>query len=357
MERESVFAGYGFQHIEGGIAAHTAKGHYASVGYRYPVVRNDLGHIELGDHTQAIAVGAGSLRGIEREGIWRWQRKGDAGVGADEIFAEVAQPTFPVHPEQGQRTFALGKGRDNRRSDTLAVFCCRNQLVDHQFYEVRLVAVEGLHIAQVEYLSVYADLGVASLDELLEEVLVMTFAPLDYRSEQQEFLPFIFADDQVDYHIVGVLDHLLACGRGICGRGTGVEQTEEIVDFSHRSDGGTGIAAGGLLLYGDDGTQATHVIDLGTLHYAHKLAGVWRKRVHIPALAFGVDGVECERRLAAAGEAGDHDKPVPRNLERDILQIVRLRTCNLYEIHLSAGMDWFSTLALSWWDIRGRDRQ
>jgi hypothetical protein len=46
------------------------------------------------------------------------------------------------------------------------------------------------------------------------------------------------------------------------------------------------------------------------------------ERLDVPALAFGVDGVEGERRLAGSRETGDDDQPIARQVDVDVLQVV-----------------------------------
>ena len=53
------------------------------------------------------------------------------------------------------------------------------------------------------------------------------------------------------------------------------------------------------------------------LHQLEELAGVGREALDIAALAVGVDGVERERRLAGAGQPGDHHERVARQVDVD----------------------------------------
>ena len=62
---------------------------------------------------------------------------------------------------------------------------------------------------------------------------------------------------------------------------------------------------------------------------AKKLASVSRQRLDVPSLPLRIDRVECERRLARAGESGEHDQLVTREFEIDVLQVVLSST--LYE--------------------------
>src|SRR3712207_8130013 len=46
------------------------------------------------------------------------------------------------------------------------------------------------------------------------------------------------------------------------------------------------------------------------------------QRLDVPTLALGEDRVEGEARLARAGQPGEHDQAVPRQVEMDVLQVV-----------------------------------
>ncbi len=69
-------------------------------------------------------------------------------------------------------------------------------------------------------------------------------------------------------------------------------------------------------------------IDVGLLHPLEELPGVGRQRLDVAALAFGVDRVEGERRLARPAHAGDDDEPAVRQRQVDVLQVVRARAAN-----------------------------
>ena len=126
------------------------------------------------------------------------------------------------------------------------------------------------------------------------------------------------------------LDDLLS---GLAGDGTaavgavglaygGVEEAKVDVDFGDGADGAAGAAAGGFLLDGDGGGKAVDGVYVGALHLIEELAGVGGEGFNVAALAFGVDGVEGEGRLAGAGEAGDHGEGVARDADVDVAQIV-----------------------------------
>jgi hypothetical protein len=58
------------------------------------------------------------------------------------------------------------------------------------------------------------------------------------------------------------------------------------------------------------------------LHHFQELARVGRQAFNIAALAFGIDRVEGERRLARSGQARHDNQPVPRQVQIDPLQIM-----------------------------------
>ena len=100
------------------------------------------------------------------------------------------------------------------------------------------------------------------------------------------------------------------------------------MNLRHRADGRARVFGGGLLLDGDGGRQPVDLIDVGLLHHLQKLARIGGERLHIAALAFGVDGVEGERRFARAGQPREHDELVARNGEVDVLEIMLARAAD-----------------------------
>src|SRR5450432_1212877 len=75
------------------------------------------------------------------------------------------------------------------------------------------------------------------------------------------------------------------------------------------------------------------MILIGFFHDRKELAGIRRQRFDVAALAFGVDRVERERGLARAGQAGNHDQAVARQLQIDVFEVVRAGTADADEVH------------------------
>ena len=100
------------------------------------------------------------------------------------------------------------------------------------------------------------------------------------------------------------------------------EQPQVVVDLGHGADRGARVAAGALLVDGDGRGEAVDLVDVGLLHLAQELPRIGGQRLDVAALALGVDGVEGQAGLAAAGQAGDDDEPVARQLDVDVLEVV-----------------------------------
>ena len=108
----------------------------------------------------------------------------------------------------------------------------------------------------------------------------------------------------------------------------GKQQPQKVVAFRGGGHGGARIPAGVLLADGDGGRDAIDIFDRGLLHALQELAGVGGERLDVAALAFRIDGVEGQRRLAGAGHTGDYSQLVVRERERNVLKVVDPRATN-----------------------------
>ncbi len=224
--------------------------------------------------------------------------------------------------QHSKRTFAQGKGCLDRCPDPFVIAVFGLELVHDKLDEMGLVAVEGIGFLKRDCLPVYTDFRIAFFAHLLEELLVAALASAHQRGEQQAFLAMVFFHDQVHDGCIGVSYHRLAGHRRICGRSSGEEKAEKIGDFGYGAHCGAGIVAGGLLLDRYDRAQARDALHRRFFKNSHKVLGVGGKGVHIAALTLGVDGVEGERRLAAAAQSRDYDKFAARYVYIDVLQVV-----------------------------------
>ncbi len=158
----------------------------------------------------------------------------------------------------------------------------------------------------------------------------MTFSPFHHGRQQIAGFAVVFVENEVDYLVVAVFHHFFARNVRIGFASASVEQTQKIVYFGDGANRRARIFARGFLLNGDDGTQTRNLVHIGALHVADEVARVGRKSLDVAALPFGVDGVECQRRLAAAAQTRNHRECIARNGGIDVAQVVNSRAINLY---------------------------
>ncbi len=82
------------------------------------------------------------------------------------------------------------------------------------------------------------------------------------------------------------------------------------------------------MLNGNGRRQAFDAVYIGLLLHLQELTRVGRQALDIAPLAFGIDGVEGEGRLARARQARNDHELVARDLNTDILQVVLARAAN-----------------------------
>jgi len=109
----------------------------------------------------------------------------------------------------------------------------------------------------------------------------------------------------------------------------GIEQPQIVMDFGGSADGGAGALAGVFLLDGDSGRDAVDLVDVRAVHPLQKLAGIGGKRLDIPALSFGVEGIEGQARFTRTRNSGDHHQLVAGDGHGNIFQIMGARPDNL----------------------------
>src|SRR2546430_16806458 len=65
-----------------------------------------------------------------------------------------------------------------------------------------------------------------------------------------------------------------------------------------------------------------------TLFRSQKLPHIRRHRLHKPSLALGIEGIEGERRLPRSGRTRQNRQLALRDIDRNVLEIVRSRPSN-----------------------------
>ena len=331
VEREVVAPAEHLQLGEEQVVAVFAQGFDGPLAQRKLRVGNDLRQVEDRLLAQSVAVGAGPLRGVEREGVRRRVLEGHARRGAHQVARVEALLSGAVVVD-GHRALALAHRLLERGHQPVARVGRDLEAVHHQVDRVDLVAVEAHAGRDLADLAVDAGVDVALSGQRLEELPVVALAALDHRGHERDAPPVEAPEDEVGDLVVGVVDHLLARDGRIGPRGTRVEQTQEIVDLRDGAHGRAGVLVGGLLLDGHHRAQPRDLIDVGALHRPHELPRVGRERLHVAALPLGIDRVEGQRGLARAREARDDHQFAARDLQIDVLEVVHPRSVYLDRI-------------------------
>jgi hypothetical protein len=220
-----------------------------------------------------------------------------------------------------------------RLGEALARIGVHAQPVDHHVHRVLEVPGQARRAVEVMHLAVDAHAGEALGAQLLQQVGLLALPAGDHRREQHQ--PAVLRQR---HHVVDHLRHGLRLQRepvvrAVGGAGAREEQAQVIVDLGDRADRGARIVARRLLLDGDGRRQAFDQVDVGLLHQLQELTRVRGEGLDVAALALGVQRVERERALAGARQAGNHHQPMARQLEADVLQVVRSGAADPDRIH------------------------
>ena len=182
--------------------------------------------------------------------------------------------------------------------------------VYQQAYVGLLALAFGLELHQVvlyaHYLAVHFHAGKALLHvyvELLHEGA--SFAGHD-GCQHHELGALREGEHALHYVFGGMFLHQLSAHGRVGLAHAGEEQTQVFVNLGRCSHGGAWVAARYFLLDGDGGRDALDEVALGLAHAAQELAGVAAEAFHVAALAFGVEGIECQGGLARTRQTGDY---------------------------------------------------
>ncbi len=283
---------------------------------------------ELG-HAQPVASRARTHRRVEREQPRFQLRQRVVAHGAGILRREQQGLAFGlIHRlHDGHAVAELERGLEGL-GQALLDLGTRLEAIDHRLDGVLLAQSQRRHRVDFVHMAVDAHARVALRAQLLEHLQVLALAFAHHGCQQH---PALAGERLVGLHRQHLVDHLadgLRLQREVVVRAARsadarVQQAQVVVDLGDRADRRTRVVAGGFLLDRDRRAQALDVVDVGLVHHAQELARVRRQRFDVATLAFGIDRVERQRRLAGAGQAGDHDQLVARQVEVDVLEVVR----------------------------------
>ena len=168
--------------------------------------------------SQALALGAESLRGVEREVMRRGVAVRDAGLGAHEALAVMTQHAglgasgygLLWHGEYHHDALTLLHGQRHALGQTVTVFLIDHKFLNHHL-DVMVAVTVQLHAGfDLTQLAVHAHVYVTLAAYALKQLLVMALAVAHQRSQHVDSLSLIVRYDALHYLLLGELDHLLA---------------------------------------------------------------------------------------------------------------------------------------------------
>ena len=283
--------------------------------------------VDLHLRAQAGARRAGAVGRVEREGAGLEVVDRElVAVRAGHLLGEPALAVRVVLLEidEVEHEDALGQPQRglHRVGEALLGARLDREPVDDHRDVVLLLLLQRRRVGQRIHRAVDQDAGVALALELGEQVDVLALATADDRREHLEPAARLHLEHLVDDLLRGLLRDDLAAGRAVRRAGAGVEQPQVVVDLGDGPDGGARVAARGLLVDRHRRREALDEVDVGLVHLPEELARVRRERLDVASLALGEDGVERQARLARAGQSGEDDEAVARQVDVDAREVV-----------------------------------
>ncbi len=293
---------------------------------RAAIVWHDSRGIEVDHRAQPLAVLAGTMGRIEREGTRRDLGHVDVAVGAGQPSGE--QPVSPFERVHDHHALGQIEGDLDGLADAAIDTRLHEQPVDDDLDGVIAPTVQPDVVLERHEAAVHPDLGEAAGPQTGQLLLELALPPPNDGRQHVDPLAGLEGQHAVDDAIERLRRDGPAAARAVRYTDVGEQQPQVVVDFGDRPDGRAWIGSRRLLLDGDRGRQSLDGIDVRLLHLLEELARVRRQGFHVAALPLGVDGVEGERRLPRAGQARDHDEAIARQVDVHVLQVVNARAAD-----------------------------
>ncbi len=318
LQLESVVLGETLQHLKIELVAAVPAPDRAGRKRQLRKCDDALG-VEETDRAEAIAARASPHRIVEREQARLELLQGVAADRAGELGR--IQMLFPgIHLDRDRAPVAVAQRRLERLGDALLEVLAHAQPVDDDFDGVLLILGQARRGIDFVDCTVDAHPHEALGAQFHEQLGLLAFAVDDHRRQNHQLGFFRQHQHRVDHLRNGHRHQLLL---GVVGAirltDARIEQAQVVVDFGDGANGRARVVRRRLLFDRDRRRQAFDQIDVGLFHELQELPRIGRERLDVAALALGVERVEGERALARAGKTGDHDQPMPRQIEIDIL--------------------------------------
>ena len=211
-----------------------------------------------------------------------------------QAFAIVSD-TLCLCIENHQQSVSLTHGGGNTLFQPFIILIFYDQFVNDYFNIMILITIQFQTMCNLTNLPVDTDIQVSFFPDLFKEFFIMSLTRTHQRGQHIDFLPFIIFQNKFQYLFFGVFHHLFSRKIRISYSGTGIKQTEIVVNLCSGSDRRTGIFVRSFLFNGNNRTQSCYLIYIRTLQIAQKVAGISRKSFNIAALSFCKYRIESKR--------------------------------------------------------------
>ena len=235
---------------------------------------------------------AGAVGAVEREDARSQFRQTHAAIRTGELLAEGSDlPVLRLDVDQASRE---GGGGLHRIRQAAAAAFLDHKPVHNDLYVMFLLLVQLDILIELVHCAIDLGAGEAVAAHSFQKVPVLPLAAAHQRRVHHEAGPF----GHIQYLVYDLLLRLggdKPAAFGAVGLAdAGIKQPQVVVDLRDGAHGRPGILADGPLVYGDSGGKPLDAVHIRLLHLTEKLTGIDGQRLHIAALALGIDGVECE---------------------------------------------------------------
>ena len=310
-----IFLCQGFKiHPEDGIRPGTlpAAGLNGTVKNRFCLIRDHQIRICHQPEAETCTAGAGAAGIVEGEHPGLQLCQADAAVFAGIVLREI-QFLFRGGQFNGHKAPGMGAGCFNGIRQTAAQAFLQYQAVHHQFNGVLLVLFRLNFLCQIIEDAIHPDTGKSLLPGIFKYLLMLTlFSPDDGRQHNK---PGSFPQGFNPVHnlINGLPVDLLSAFGAMGNTHSRPQQAKIIINFRHGAHGRPGILGSGLLVNRDRRRKTVNGIHIRFVHLTQKLPGIGRETFHIPALAFGIDGIKGKAGFSGTGETRKYHQFIPGN--------------------------------------------
>ena len=227
-----------------------------------------------------------------------------------------------------RRLEALGQALAQRRGLRGVTQGRHLDAVDDDVDVVLFRLLQLRHVDGVVGLTVDAEADVALRLHLLEQLDELSLAVAHDRREHHQARLGRQRQRRVDHLADALRLQRQAVVRAVRRSGAREQQAQVVVDLGDGADGRARVVRGRLLLDRDGRRQALDDVDVGLVHQLQELARVRRQALDVAALALGIQRVERQARLARSRQPRDHDQPISRDVEIDVLEVVGARAAH-----------------------------